>query len=930
MAMMKMLMNSRIAGAWPDVLMRPGAVAAVGYAPTHHSRHHQNIKSSRSSSFTTTTKTSFPFRQPQSNSTTALLMGCVCYDPAVYDIWSGFQQYLLGQGVPFDYILFTNYETQVRSLINGHVDVAWNGPIAHVMTEEWFFAATQDDDTTKLVSLGMRDVDRDFSSVVVVRKDANITTLDDLKDRTILTGASDSPQAHVVPLYHLKGQLQEEKMMMGQVVAFDVDVGMHGDTAVGEIQALQALLRTTTTPSATAAATTTTGDVALISKMMWDRAIQGHIPNVDAQLLQETCQELSRDILTIPRFDHCQLDAIETPQNTRKLHDFGAALLAMDINNPEQERIMKLEGIQQKWELPRQTGYDIVRRAMGITHLEQRHRTATNFQYHPKRHYSVSTTASATAAAAASAGTSTTSTAPPPPRRVAVIGAGVAGLQALRALKARGLNVTALEASPTVGGVWKENYANFGVQVPKQLYEFQDYPMTSGVKWGEYATGVQVQDYLERYTDAYGLRESIQFNTKVTSVQQEQDGINNINNKWKVNVTNTKDGSKDTLEFDYLVMARGLYSGSSQYIPSIPGQEAFTGEIVHSTDFCDAAVAKNKRVVVVGGGKSAVDCALEAYYGGGASSVTLLQRHAHWPTPRYIAGVIPFQYVFLSRFGTALVSAHRGTFPGGSGKAVNAFRNSVIGPALMRPVFALVEELFAFQFGLYGDLRPKEDVVSGFYKSALVLNSDLTKARKAGHVNVRLGEITKYGGDKKLLLKDGSSVDADLVVFATGFHQDYSIFSDPVTHQNLDIERDGMYLYRYMIPEKVPNLAFIGHVGAISNISSYGLQAEWLARNLTGCLVSGGTFMGTAPSLMHQEIEARKAWARSWMPESSYRGMMVLLHQTHYHDQLLRDMGLNPHRKSNVLAEYLMPYEPADYNGIMGVPPAKNKARDGA
>jgi hypothetical protein len=25
-----------------------------------------------------------------------------------------------------------------------------------------------------------------------------------------------------------------------------------------------------------------------------------------------------------------------------------------------------------------------------------------------------------------------------------------------------------------------------------------------------------------------------------------------------------------------------------------------------------------------------------------------------------------------------------------------------------------------------------------------------------------------------------------------------------------------------------------------------------------------------------------------------------------------------------------MPYEPADYNGIMGVPPAKNKARDGA
>jgi hypothetical protein len=45
--------------------------------------------------------------------------------------------------------------------------------------------------------------------------------------------------------------------------------------------------------------------------------------------------------------------------------------------------------------------------------------------------------------------------------------------------------------------------------------------------------------------------------------------------------------------------------------------------------------------------------------------------------------------------------------------------------------------------------------------------------------------------------------------------------------------------------------------------------------------------------------------------------MLVLLHQTHYHDQLLRDMGENPHRKGG-LAEFFMPYKPADYNGIMG------------
>jgi dimethylaniline monooxygenase (N-oxide forming) len=333
--------------------------------------------------------------------------------------------------------------------------------------------------------------------------------------------------------------------------------------------------------------------------------------------------------------------------------------------------------------------------------------------------------------------------------------------------------------------------------------------------------------------------------------------------------------------------------------------------------FRNATVAKDKRVVVIGGGKSAVDCAIEASRAG-ASSVTLLQRTANWPTPRMIAGVIPFQYIFLSRLGTALVSAHRGTFPGGSGKAVNVFRNSIVGPALMRPVFALVEELFAFQFNLRGDLRPKQDVVSNFYGVALVLNSDLSKARKAGKITVQTGEVVKHGSDGTLQLKDGSLLTADMVISATGFNQDYSVF-DPATLEKLDLQSDGMYLYRYIIPEKVQNLAFVGHVGAISNISTYGLQAEWLARNWTGDLVSGGTASGeTVPTFVTEEIEARKKWARSWMPNSANRGMLVLLHQTHYHDQLLRDMGLNPHRKGNVVSEYIMPYEPADYDGIMG------------
>jgi dimethylaniline monooxygenase (N-oxide forming) len=153
------------------------------------------------------------------------------------------------------------------------------------------------------------------------------------------------------------------------------------------------------------------------------------------------------------------------------------------------------------------------------------------------------------------------------------------------------------------------------------------------------------------------------------------------------------------------------------------------------------------------------------------------------------------------------------------------------------------------------------------------------------------------------------------VIAATGFSQDYSYFSDPATVEALDIQKDGLYLYNYILPEKVPNLAFIGNVGAISNISSYGLQAEWLARHLTGGLLPSDRKL---EEVARHEIDARKKWARSWMPESSNRGMLLLLHQTHYHDKLLKEMGMNPHRKSNPIFEYLMPYEPADYDGVMG------------
>ena len=149
---------------------------------------------------------------------------------------------------------------------------------------------------------------------------------------------------------------------------------------------------------------------------------------------------------------------------------------------------------------------------------------------------------------------------------------------------------------------------------------------------------------------------------------------------------------------------------STPFIPSYKGSESFKGTILHSSQYLSPKQVAGKRVVVVGGGKSALDIAIDA--SAVAASSTLLYRSAHWGTPRNIAWLIPFKYVFLSRFGQALVSWYKGAWPSAPASVHSA--HAVLAP-VMAPVFRIVEWLFALQLGHRGDYRPSLDVVKDFY-----------------------------------------------------------------------------------------------------------------------------------------------------------------------------------------------------------------------
>lgn len=258
-----------------------------------------------------------------------ILLGAVAYDVKVVSIWEGIREHFQRECAPMDFVLFSNYERQVQSLLEGFIDVAWNTPLAHVRVRQ----QTQ----RKSLSLGMRDSDRDFRARVIVRKDAGIRSLKDLEGKTLAVGSRDSTQARILPLYFLR----QEGVDLGRVgiLAFDTDVGKHGDTGTSELDVLEALRDGR-------AQAGTVGDLIWVMEQS-----AGH---VDANLIES--------FWTTPPFDHCMFDALPSLP-AEKVDAFKRTLFAMRWDNPEHRRLLELEGLKE-WLPPREEGYQSLEAAL--------------------------------------------------------------------------------------------------------------------------------------------------------------------------------------------------------------------------------------------------------------------------------------------------------------------------------------------------------------------------------------------------------------------------------------------------------------------------------------------------------------------------------------------------------------------------------------
>jgi phosphonate transport system substrate-binding protein len=257
---------------------------------------------------------------------TSLIMGAVAYDPKVVTIWDGFQKYFRARDFDFDYVLFSNYEKQVEAHVLGQLDVAWNSPLAWLESER---VAKQIG--RRAEAIVMRDTDIDLTSVVVVRADSQIESLRDLKGKIVAVGASDSPQAKLIPLSFIAEQgLRPETDFT--VLVFDKLVGKHGDHIGGERDAIRALLR-----KEADAACILDGNHAGFTR-------EGTIPSGATRIIAQT-----------PVFDHCNFTILDDAP-AGKIARFRDLLMNMSYADAEVRPLFDLERLK-RWMPGRTQGY---------------------------------------------------------------------------------------------------------------------------------------------------------------------------------------------------------------------------------------------------------------------------------------------------------------------------------------------------------------------------------------------------------------------------------------------------------------------------------------------------------------------------------------------------------------------------------------------
>lgn len=511
-----------------------------------------------------------------------------------------------------------------------------------------------------------------------------------------------------------------------------------------------------------------------------------------------------------------------------------------------------------------------------------------------------------------------------------------------------------VESASTVGGTWSQDRLYPGLKSNNMYgsYEFPDFPMAEeiyGVKPGEHIPAAVLHQYLTDFSKTFGIFERTAFNTKVESAEPTNNG------GWVL--TTSSDSGARVLRSAKVVVATGLTSQPN--VPSYPGQQSFTAPFFHAKDFCrNSGIVKTaKRAVVVGGGKSAYDCAYAFATEAGAETHLIIRPTGQgpvWICPPYVT---PFKRMMEELLHTRCLTWFS-PCPWGAEDGFGQARDFLHGTAAGRWIVDnywnkltadVIEANGYNENARLFKMRPWNPVIwtasgTGIHNYP----SSLFDLVSEGRIVVHLADIENLDS-KTVQLTNGESIETDVLLCATGWKKESSIKyanfemglpgseADMVSLSNesdsqivkmfpslkfqpvLRFERkreDPFRLYRFMVPPTAVskrNIVFAGLVSTVSTAMFATVQALWISAFFDGKLER----MAKTEKEVEKEVMLHTQFGK-WRYPCGYGDSLpdFAFDSLPYVDLLLNDLGVKVHRKPTQIAELFEPYKPKDYRGL--------------
>jgi cation diffusion facilitator CzcD-associated flavoprotein CzcO len=368
-----------------------------------------------------------------------------------------------------------------------------------------------------------------------------------------------------------------------------------------------------------------------------------------------------------------------------------------------------------------------------------------------------------------------------------IVGAGPAGLACAASMAALGLDALVLEKADTIGSVWRRHYDRLHLHTDRGHSSLPGLAMPKA--FGRYPSRAQFIEYLEAYAAHFALKPV--FDCDVRAVRR-------AGTTWRV------EGDDMTVTAPVVVMATGW--ADFPHRPAWPEMTAFSGEIIHSSDYRNPAPYRSKCVLVIGFGNSGGEIALDLANAG--VDVTLSVRGAVQILPRDLLGIPILTWAIAQRHLPV------------------AFADFINAPAI-RLAVGSIEKL-----GLQRAVKGPRRMIEEDGRVPLLDVGTVAKIRD-GAIKVR-GAIDCFTSDGVRFSHSGAE-HFDCVILATGFRADLrKVLPDA---EGL-LDEQGKPLVTGQTTAK-PGLYFCGHIASpTGQLREIGLEAQRIATLASGFVAS--------------------------------------------------------------------------------------------